>query len=68
MFAWYSRLLAGLRISEGLPLLLLRLYLTPVLLQAGWNTVFCGRRKEPLEAAIASAGEDKTKALAIARL
>ncbi|MFN6264440.1 MAG: DoxX family protein, partial [Chromatiaceae bacterium] len=23
--------------SEGLPLLLLRLYLTPVLLQAGWN-------------------------------
>lgn len=37
MFAWYSRLLAGLRMSEGLPLLLLRLYLTPVLLQAGWN-------------------------------
>lgn len=37
MFAWYSRLLAGLRVSEGLPLLLLRLYLTPVLLQAGWN-------------------------------
>lgn len=37
MFVWYSRLLAGLRISEGLPLLLLRLYLTPVLLQAGWN-------------------------------
>jgi len=37
MFAWYSRLLAGLRASEGLPLLLLRLYLTPVLLQAGWN-------------------------------
>ena len=37
MFVWYSRLLAGLRISEGLPLLLLRLYLPPVLLQAGWN-------------------------------
>jgi len=37
MYFWYSRLLAGLRISEGLPLLLLRLYLTPVLLQAGWN-------------------------------
>ncbi len=37
MFVWNSRLLAGLRISEGLPLLLLRLYLTPVLLQAGWN-------------------------------
>ncbi len=37
MFIWYSRLLAGLRASEGLPLLLLRLYLTPVLLQAGWN-------------------------------
>ena len=37
MYVWYSRLLAGLRISEGLPLLLLRLYLTPVLLQAGWN-------------------------------
>lgn len=36
------------------------------LLQAGWNTVFCGRRKEPLEAAIASAGEVKAKALAIA--
>jgi uncharacterized membrane protein YphA (DoxX/SURF4 family) len=37
MFVWYSRLLKGLRASEGLPLLLLRLYLTPVLLQAGWN-------------------------------
>lgn len=37
MFVWNSRLLAGLRVSEGLPLLLLRLYLTPVLLQAGWN-------------------------------
>ena len=37
MLTWYSRLLAGLRVSEGLPLLLLRLYLTPVLLQAGWN-------------------------------
>lgn len=37
MFAWYSRLLAGLQYTEGLPLLLLRLYLTPVLLQAGWN-------------------------------
>lgn len=37
MFAWYSRLLAGFRYTEGLPLLLLRLYLTPVLLQAGWN-------------------------------
>lgn len=37
MFAWYSRLLAGLHHTDGLPLLLLRLYLTPVLLQAGWN-------------------------------
>lgn len=37
MFTWYSRLLAGLQYTEGLPLLLLRLYLTPVLLQAGWN-------------------------------
>lgn len=37
MFAWYSRLLAGFRDTEGVPLLLLRLYLTPVLLQAGWN-------------------------------
>ncbi len=37
MIVWYSRLLAGLRHTEGLPLLLLRLYLTPVLLQAGWN-------------------------------
>ncbi|MGD9913132.1 MAG: SDR family oxidoreductase [Rhizobiaceae bacterium] len=36
------------------------------LLQAGWNTVFCGRRKEPLQAAIASAGEVEAKALAIA--
>lgn len=37
MIVWYSRLLAGLHHTEGLPLLLLRLYLTPVLLQAGWN-------------------------------
>lgn len=37
MFVWYTRLLAGLQFTEGLPLLLLRLYLTPVLLQAGWN-------------------------------
>ncbi len=37
MFTCYSRLLTGLRASEGLPLLFLRLYLTPVLLQAGWN-------------------------------
>jgi len=36
------------------------------LLKAGWNTVFCGRRKAVLEAAIADAGETKAKALALA--
>ncbi len=37
MFNLYARIVTGLRYTEGLPLLLLRLYLTPVLLQAGWN-------------------------------
>lgn len=36
------------------------------LLKAGWNTVFCGRRKKVLEEAIAEAGKTEAKALAIA--
>ncbi|TPO08896.1 SDR family oxidoreductase [Mesorhizobium sp. B1-1-5] len=36
------------------------------LLKAGWNTVFCGRRKTLLEEAIADAGKTQAKALAIA--
>ena len=36
------------------------------LLAAGWNTVFCGRRKNLLEDAIASAGATDAKALAVA--
>jgi NAD(P)-dependent dehydrogenase (short-subunit alcohol dehydrogenase family) len=36
------------------------------LLRAGWNTVFCGRRKKLLEDAIAEAGPTKAKALAAA--
>ncbi len=37
MFYGYRYCKSGLRLSEGLPLLLLRLYLVPVLLQAGWQ-------------------------------
>jgi NAD(P)-dependent dehydrogenase (short-subunit alcohol dehydrogenase family) len=36
------------------------------LLQAGWNVVFCGRRKDVLDDAIASAGQTEAKALAVA--
>ncbi|MBZ9853704.1 SDR family oxidoreductase [Mesorhizobium sp. CA13] len=36
------------------------------LLKAGWNTVFCGRRKALLDAAIAAAGQTDAKALAVA--
>lgn len=35
------------------------------LLKAGWNTVFCGRRPAPLEAAIKEAGATEAKALAV---
>ena len=35
------------------------------LLVNGWNTVFCGRRKAPLDEAIAAAGATEAKALAI---
>ncbi len=33
----YSRLMAAFRYADGLPLLLIRLYLAPVMIQAGWN-------------------------------
>ncbi|MBZ9809826.1 MULTISPECIES: SDR family oxidoreductase [unclassified Mesorhizobium] len=36
------------------------------LLKAGWNTVFCGRRKALLDAAIAASGQTDAKALAVA--
>ncbi|MBZ9980866.1 MULTISPECIES: SDR family oxidoreductase [unclassified Mesorhizobium] len=36
------------------------------LLKAGWNTVFCGRRKALLDAAIAAAEQTDAKALAVA--
>ncbi|TPK47309.1 MULTISPECIES: SDR family oxidoreductase [unclassified Mesorhizobium] len=36
------------------------------LLKAGWNTVFCGRRKALLDEAIAAAGQTDAKALAVA--
>ncbi|MER9396843.1 SDR family oxidoreductase [Mesorhizobium sp. M0615] len=36
------------------------------LLKAGWNTVFCGRRKAVLDAAITEAGKTDAKALAVA--
>lgn len=35
------------------------------LLEAGWNTVFCGRRKELLDAAVLEAGQKQARALAI---
>ncbi|MBX3578958.1 MAG: SDR family oxidoreductase [Rhizobiaceae bacterium] len=35
------------------------------LLKAGWNTVFCGRRADKLDEAIASAGTTEAKALAV---
>ena len=36
------------------------------LLKAGWNTVFCGRRKPVLDAAITEAGSTQARALAVA--
>lgn len=36
------------------------------LLRAGWNTVFCGRRRPLLEEAIAEAGQMQAQALAVA--
>ncbi|TIM18056.1 MAG: SDR family NAD(P)-dependent oxidoreductase, partial [Mesorhizobium sp.] len=36
------------------------------LLKAGWNTVFCGRRKPVLKEAITEAGSTQAKALAVA--
>jgi NAD(P)-dependent dehydrogenase (short-subunit alcohol dehydrogenase family) len=36
------------------------------LLKAGWNTVFCGRRKAVLDAAIADAGKTEAGALGVA--
>jgi NAD(P)-dependent dehydrogenase (short-subunit alcohol dehydrogenase family) len=36
------------------------------LLRDGWDTVFCGRRKDVLDAAVAEAGKTDAKALAIA--
>jgi NAD(P)-dependent dehydrogenase (short-subunit alcohol dehydrogenase family) len=35
------------------------------LLEAGWNTVFCGRRKELLDAAVSEAGQKQARALAV---
>lgn len=35
------------------------------LLEAGWNTVFCGRRKELLDAAMLEAGQKRARALAV---
>jgi len=35
------------------------------LLKAGWNTVFCGRRKSVLDAAVAEAGPTQARALAV---
>lgn len=35
------------------------------LLKAGWNTVFCGRRRDVLDAAIAAAGKTEARGLAI---
>jgi len=37
MKALYAQLVDRLRFGDGLPLLLLRLYLAPVMIQAGWN-------------------------------
>ncbi|MBA3448172.1 MAG: SDR family oxidoreductase [Pseudaminobacter sp.] len=36
------------------------------LLDNGWNTVFCGRRKEVLDTAVVAAGPAKARALAVA--
>ena len=33
----YQQILARLQVADGIPLLLLRLYLAPVMIQAGWN-------------------------------
>lgn len=37
MKALYAQLVDRLRFGDGIPLLLLRLYLAPVMIQAGWN-------------------------------
>ena len=33
----YQQIVARLQVADGIPLLLLRLYLAPVMIQAGWN-------------------------------
>ncbi len=33
----YQQIIARLQVADGIPLLLLRLYLAPVMIQAGWN-------------------------------
>ena len=33
----YQQIVARLQVADGIPLLLLRLYLAPVLIPAGWN-------------------------------
>ena len=33
----YQQVIARLQVADGIPLLLLRLYLAPVMIQAGWN-------------------------------
>ena len=37
MFQLYHQSVARLYLVDGLPLLLIRLYLAPVMIQAGWN-------------------------------
>jgi len=37
MIGLYTRVVKSLRHADGIPLLLLRLYLAPVMIQAGWN-------------------------------
>ncbi|APD93999.1 hypothetical protein BM523_08355 [Alteromonas mediterranea] len=37
MIKIYQQFVARLQLAEGIPLLLLRLYLAPVMIQAGWN-------------------------------
>ncbi|WP_334037071.1 HvfX family Cu-binding RiPP maturation protein [Alteromonas macleodii] len=36
----YQQIVARLQVADGIPLLLLRLYLAPVMIQAGWNKAF----------------------------
>ena len=33
----YQQIVTRLQVADGIPLLLLRLYLAPVMIQAGWN-------------------------------